>query len=78
MNRTVGHRYEYEPKIWDPQAASDTIKANYSSPRLPHWLSWVDGTVLTGVADGPTNPFPITVVADVSDPFRSWSMLVYK
>lgn len=61
----MGHKYEYEPKIWDPQAASETIKANFSSPRLPPWLSWVDGSILSGVPDMPSGPMPIVVVADV-------------
>lgn len=68
IDSTVGHRYEYEPKIWDPQAATETIQATFSSPMgsLPHWLHWEDGQRLVGVADGPTPPFTVFVIADVS------------
>lgn len=60
--------YEWEPRIWDPQAASDTIKPIFHSPAgsLPSWLSWVDGVKLAGLPEGPTNPFPVTAIADVS------------
>jgi hypothetical protein len=68
---TVGQRYEFEPKIWDPQAATDTIQATFSSPMgsLPHWLHWEDGQRLVGVPDAPMPGFTVFVIADVS-PFR--------
>jgi hypothetical protein len=69
MVRTVGKMYEYEPKVWDPQAAVETIKPTFSSPHgsLPHWLRWDNtGTKLVGVADCPSNPFTVEVIADVS------------
>jgi hypothetical protein len=71
MGSTVGHRYEFEPKIWDPQAATDTIQATFSSPMgsLPHWLHWEDGQRLVGVPDAPMPGFTVFVIADVS-PFR--------
>jgi hypothetical protein len=67
MCSTVGHRYEYEPKIWDPQAASETILAQFTSPpgTLPPWLHWEDGTKLAGVADAASPPFTVFVIADV-------------
>ena len=67
--RLVNQRYEWEPKIWDPQAASETIKAVFKSPAgsLPSWLRWGDGTKLVGIPDGPTAPFQVVVSADVSD-----------
>ena len=68
MGSTVGHRYEFEPKIWDPQAATDTIQATFSSPMgsLPHWLHWEDGQRLVGVPDAPMPGFTVFVIADVS------------
>jgi len=68
MSSTVGHRYEFEPKIWDPQAATDTIQATFSSPlgSLPHWLHWEDGQRLVGVPDAPMPGFTVFVIADVS------------
>ena len=71
MGSTVGQRYEFEPKIWDPQAATDTIQATFSSPMgsLPHWLHWEDGQRLVGVPDAPMPGFTVFVIADVS-PFR--------
>lgn len=68
MIRTVGRQYEYEPKIWDPQAASETIEPRFSSPQgtLPPWLRWEGGKTLVGVADAPSNPFTVYMVAEVS------------
>jgi hypothetical protein len=68
MGSTVGQRYEFEPKIWDPQAATDTIQATFSSPMgsLPHWLHWEDGQRLVGVPDAPMPGFTVFVIADVS------------
>lgn len=65
----VGAVYEWEPRIWDPQAASETIKPVFRSPSgtLPPWLTWVDGVKLTGVPEVPDVPFPVTAIADVSD-----------
>jgi hypothetical protein len=67
MVSTVGALYEYEPKIWDPQAASESIVATFSSPMgsLPHYLHWEEGSKLVGIADGPSNPFTVYVIADV-------------
>jgi hypothetical protein len=67
MYSTAGQLYEYEPKIWDPQAASETIAATFSSPMgsLPPWLHWEEGQKLVGVADGPSPPFTVYVIADV-------------
>ena len=45
--RLVNQRYEWEPKIWDPQAASETIKVVFKSPAgsLPSWLRWEDSLI---------------------------------
>lgn len=64
-----GQRWEWEPKIWDPQAASETIKPTFSSPpgNLPPWLSWEDGTKLVGTPEAPTDPLTIVAVAEFTD-----------
>ncbi|WVR03938.1 hypothetical protein IAU60_000937 [Kwoniella sp. DSM 27419] len=65
----VNQRYEWEPRIWDPQAASDTIKPTFHSPvgSLPPWLQWEDGTKLVGVPDQATGPINIPIIADFVD-----------
>ncbi|WVF67101.1 hypothetical protein IAT40_001846 [Kwoniella sp. CBS 6097] len=65
----VNQMYEWEPRIWDPQAASDTIKPVFDSPpgTLPPWLRWEEGTKLVGVPDQPSGPIPILVKADFTD-----------
>ena len=64
----VNQKYEWEPKIWDPQAASENIRSSFRSPpnSLPCWLRWEEGTKLVGVPEGPTAPIQITALADVS------------
>ena len=66
----LNDRYEWEPKVWDPQAASDTIKPTFSSPpgTLPPWLQWEAGTILVGIPTMETGPMPITTIADFIDP----------
>lgn len=61
-------RYEWEPKIWDPMAASASIKPTFSSPEgtLPPWLKWEDGVRLVGVPEVPQPPFQVTAIAKVS------------
>ncbi|WWC87746.1 uncharacterized protein L201_002638 [Kwoniella dendrophila CBS 6074] len=65
----VNAKYEWEPRIWDPQAASDTIKPTFHSPPggLPSWLHWEDSVKLIGIPDQPTGPLPVTVIADFID-----------
>ncbi|OCF78073.1 hypothetical protein I204_00008 [Kwoniella mangroviensis CBS 8886] len=65
----VNQKYEWEPRIWDPQAASDTIKPSFHSPPggLPSWLHWEDSTKLVGLPEQPTGPLPITVIAEFID-----------
>ncbi|WVW79999.1 hypothetical protein I302_101972 [Kwoniella bestiolae CBS 10118] len=65
----VNQKYEWEPRIWDPQAASDTIKPSFHSPPggLPSWLRWEESTKLVGLPDQPTGPLPITVIAEFVD-----------
>jgi hypothetical protein len=64
----VNHRYEWEPKIWDPQAASETLRPVFSSPpgSLPSWLSWEEeGTKLVGTPTEHSEPFVVTAIAQV-------------
>ncbi|WWD16624.1 hypothetical protein CI109_101053 [Kwoniella shandongensis] len=65
----VNQKYEWEPRIWDPQAASDTIKPTFQSPAgsLPPWLQWEDGKKLVGVPDQPSAPMTIPVMAEFID-----------
>lgn len=60
-------KYEWEPKIWDPQAASDAIRPHFKSPpgALPSWLKWEDDLKLVGVPVAPAGPVQITAIADV-------------
>lgn len=65
----IGQRYEWEPKIWDPMAASASIKPTFSSPEgsLPPWLQWEDGVRLAGVPDTPQPAFHVTAIAKFID-----------
>ncbi|CAD6575992.1 MAG: hypothetical protein TREMPRED_001551 [Tremellales sp. Tagirdzhanova-0007] len=65
----VNQKYEWEPKIWDPQAASDAIRPNFKSPpgTLPLWLKWEDDLKLVGVPVTPTAPIKITAIAEFTN-----------
>jgi hypothetical protein len=65
--RLVNQKYEWEPKIWDPQAASETIRPTFKSPpgTLPAWLKWEESTKLIGIPTEPTGPLVITAIAEV-------------
>ncbi|KAK8861467.1 hypothetical protein IAR55_002287 [Kwoniella newhampshirensis] len=65
----VNQKYEWEPRVWDPQAASDTIKPTFQSPggSLPPWLQWEDGKKLVGVPDQPCAPVTIPITAEFID-----------
>ncbi|KAH8116818.1 hypothetical protein DFH11DRAFT_1724766 [Phellopilus nigrolimitatus] len=41
----IGLRWSWTPRIWDPQASRANIQVQYSSPNLPSWLSWRDGSL---------------------------------
>ncbi|WVQ78747.1 hypothetical protein IAT38_000834 [Cryptococcus sp. DSM 104549] len=65
----VNQPYEWEPRIWDPQAPSDTLHPRFSSPpgSLPAWLRWEDSTKLVGVPDAPCALIHIPVLAEFID-----------
>ncbi|ORY23432.1 hypothetical protein BCR39DRAFT_449630, partial [Naematelia encephala] len=65
----VNQTYEWEPKIWDPQAASETLRPSFRSPpgTLPPWLKWEEGQKLVGVPTEPSAPVQITTIADFYD-----------
>lgn len=67
--RLVHQQYEWEPRIWDPQAASDTLKPTFTSPpgSLPPWLHWEDGAKLVGTPAEPSPPMTITAIAEFVD-----------
>ncbi|KAA1077447.1 hypothetical protein PGT21_008201 [Puccinia graminis f. sp. tritici] len=44
----AGIKWTWAAKVWDPQCSAQNIKASFSSPELPNWLSW-RGNLLTGV-----------------------------
>jgi hypothetical protein len=64
--RLVNQKYEWEPKVWDPQAASETIHPIFKSPpgTLPAWLKWEEGK-LVGIPVEASNPVTITAQAEV-------------
>lgn len=45
----VDEEWSWSPRIWCPQSSTAGIQAHFTSPALPSWLSWEEGT-LTGVA----------------------------
>ncbi|KAF8511942.1 hypothetical protein BU17DRAFT_54308, partial [Hysterangium stoloniferum] len=48
----VGLKWQFHPRVWDPQASRSNLNVHFSSPSLPGWLKW-NGDVLSGtpVAD---------------------------
>ena len=52
-----GQQWTYSPRLWDPQGAN--IKATYSSPILPTWLSWKPASGETSAELSGTPPLPI-------------------
>ena len=65
----MNQQYEWEPRIWDPQAASDTLKPVFRSPpgALPPWLHWEDDAKLVGTPTEPSAPITITAIAEFID-----------
>ena len=65
----VGQEFLWDPRVWDPQAASETLRPVFSSPpgSLPPWLKWEEGNRLVGVPDQPSQPFDIKVHVDFVD-----------
>ncbi|KAI0079875.1 hypothetical protein K474DRAFT_1728692 [Panus rudis PR-1116 ss-1] len=58
----IGLRWQWQPRIWDPQASRSNMPVTYSSPSLPSWLSWKDG-VLTGIPPPDAQSCDVTVEA---------------
>lgn len=68
MTSMINKPYEWEPRIWDPQAPSEQIKPNFFSPpnTLPAWLSWVDGKLI-GTPTQQAGPFTVIAKAEFID-----------
>lgn len=65
----MNQHYEWEPRIWDPQAASETLNPVFRSPAgtLPPWLHWEDDAKLVGTPTAASGPIPIIAVAEFVD-----------
>lgn len=44
----IGLKWQWEPKIWDPQLSRASIDVEFSSPNMPPWMRWEKGA-LNGV-----------------------------
>ena len=60
----VGNRWSWTPRVWDPQSARPNVPIQFSSPALPSWLQWVDGT-LTGIPPPDAQSCDVAVEARV-------------
>lgn len=60
----VGLRWSWHPRIWDPQNSRLNLPVTYSSPQLPHWLSWEED-VLSGIPPPDAQSCDVTVEARV-------------
>ncbi|KAG7447961.1 uncharacterized protein BT62DRAFT_744702 [Guyanagaster necrorhizus] len=57
-----GLRWQWTPRVWDPQASWQNVPVHYSSPYLPSWLSWKDDT-LSGIPPPDAQSCEVTVNA---------------
>ncbi|KAI0032222.1 hypothetical protein K488DRAFT_8902, partial [Vararia minispora EC-137] len=58
----VGLKWQWVPRIWDPQASRANLPVKYSSPVLPSWLLW-QGDSLEGVPPPDAQSCDVTVEA---------------
>jgi len=61
----VGLRWTWTPRIWDPQASRNNLHVTYTSPSLPHWLSWHEDQYLMGIPTPDAQSCDVTVEARV-------------
>lgn len=61
----VGLKWQFHPRVWDPQASRTNLHVRFSSPSLPSWLSW-NGDVLSGTPNSDTLSTELVVEARVS------------
>ncbi|CAG8433384.1 8109_t:CDS:10 [Ambispora gerdemannii] len=59
----IGLRYNYAPRVWDPQVNVKSIKAVFHSPVLPDWLNW-ENNVLTGTPGLDSQSCEVTAIAN--------------
>jgi hypothetical protein len=57
---SVGNRFEYKPRVWDPQLRSP--KVVFHSPWLPDWLHW-EGNTLTGIPNETSTSCEVKIIA---------------
>ena len=63
----VGLNWQWQPRVWDPQVAAQSIQAVWSSPQLPAWLCWRNGVLVGCPTSGDVTPgIEILVEASVS------------
>ncbi|KAF8587404.1 hypothetical protein K439DRAFT_1614339 [Ramaria rubella] len=58
----VGLKWQFHPRVWDPQASRSNLHVRFSSPSLPTWLGW-SGDVLSGTPSADTQSTEIMVEA---------------
>lgn len=62
----AGLRWQWSPRVWDPQASRSNLPVQFSSPGLPSWLAWDDKGTLSGVPPQDAQSCDVTVEARVS------------
>ncbi|TIB93295.1 hypothetical protein E3Q19_01380 [Wallemia mellicola] len=68
----TGVPWSFTPRVWDPRNSFAQLKPTFSSPALPHWLSWVfqpttrgEGRyTLTGTPDATARTTEIVIEAN--------------
>lgn len=58
----IGLKWQWEPKIWDPQLSRASIDVEFSSPNMPPWMRWEKG-VLNGVPTPESQSIDLVVEA---------------
>ncbi|KAF8498896.1 hypothetical protein JB92DRAFT_2654121, partial [Gautieria morchelliformis] len=56
----VGLKWQFRPRVWDPQASRSNLEVKFSSPSLAPWLAWNED-VLSGTPSSDTLSTEIVV-----------------
>ncbi|GJJ12669.1 hypothetical protein Clacol_006913 [Clathrus columnatus] len=61
----VGIKWQFRPRVWDPQASRSNLQVRFSSPNLPSWLSW-NGDIISGTPGPDAQGSEFTIEAHFS------------
>lgn len=61
----IGLKWNWEPKIWDPQTARPNIAVQWNFPNMPDWMKY-EGEVLSGTPTQDSKSIDLVVESRVS------------